>query len=62
LAERGKRVKKISARKVFASMLAGLALAVTIGPAFGDAGGGPGSNHGCPGHQPPPPPSAGCGK
>ncbi len=23
---------------------------------------GPGSNHGCPGHQPPPPPHGGCGK
>jgi hypothetical protein len=30
-------------------------------PAFADAGGGPGSNHGCPGHQPPPPPGGGCG-
>lgn len=55
-------MKKLSARKVFASMLAGLALAVTIGPALGDAGGGPGSNHGCAGHQPPPPPDGGCGK
>jgi hypothetical protein len=54
-------VEKISVRKVVASMLAGLALAITVGPAFGDAGGGPGSNSGCPGHQPPPPPSAGCG-
>ncbi len=52
---------KISRRKVLASMFAGLALAVTIGPAFGDAGGGPGSNNGCAGHQPPPPPSGGCG-
>jgi hypothetical protein len=56
----GMRVK-ISRRKVLASMFAGLALAVTIGPAFGDAGGGPGSNNGCAGHQPPPPPSGGCG-
>jgi hypothetical protein len=27
-----------------------------------DPGGGPGSNHGCAGHQPPPPPGGGCGK
>jgi hypothetical protein len=53
---------KISRRKVVASMFAGLALAVTVGPALSDAGGGPGSNNGCAGHQPPPPPSGGCGK
>ncbi len=29
--------------------------------AFADAGGSPGSNAGCPGHQPPPPPNGGCG-
>jgi hypothetical protein len=27
----------------------------------GYTGGGPGSNQGCPGNQPPPPPSGGCG-
>jgi hypothetical protein len=43
-------------------MFAGLLLGATLGSALADAGGGPGSNHGCPGHQPPPPPSAGCGK
>ncbi len=36
---------------------------MTMAPvAHADAGGGPGSNAGCPGHQPPPPPSGGCGK
>lgn len=35
---------------------------LAIGPAAqADAGGGPGSNVGCPGHQPPPPPGGGCG-
>jgi len=37
------------------------ALAISVPPAFADAGGGPGSNHGCPGHQPPPPPNHNCG-
>jgi hypothetical protein len=39
-----------------------LLLGAAGAPAFADAGGGPGSNHGCPGHQPPPPPGGGCGK
>jgi hypothetical protein len=34
---------------------------VSVLPALADAGGGPGSNVGCPGHQPPPPPHHGCG-
>jgi hypothetical protein len=38
-----------------------LALAMTA-PVYADPGGGPGSNHGCPGHQTPPPPHGGCGK
>ena len=39
-----------------------LALLSALAPAaLADPGGGPGSNHGCPGHQPPPPPSGGCG-
>jgi hypothetical protein len=52
---------KISRRKVLASILAGFALAATVGPALSDSGGGPGSNNGCAGHQPPPPPGGGCG-
>jgi hypothetical protein len=49
-------------KRVAALLLAVFAFAITVAPAaFGDAGGGPGSNHGCPGHQPPPPPSGGCG-
>jgi hypothetical protein len=47
-------------RKIAAAVIAG-ALAAMGATAFADAGGGPGSNHGCPGHQPPPPPSGGCG-
>jgi hypothetical protein len=46
------------------TFVATLVLVVGLGaiPAGADAGGGPGSNHGCPGHQPPPPPHGGCGK
>jgi hypothetical protein len=48
-------------RRVGAIVFAVCAFTVTIAPAaFADAGGGPGSNHGCPGHQPPPPPDGGC--
>lgn len=62
-AERGKEVssvRKLSKRKLVASMFAGMLLAAGVPFAGADAGGGPGSNHGCPGHQPPPPPSGGC--
>jgi hypothetical protein len=40
-----------------ATILAAVALllGVVSAPAFADAGGGPGSNHGRAGHQPPPP-------
>jgi hypothetical protein len=45
-----------------ALLFAVCALAVSAAsPAFGDVGGGPGSNNGCPGHQPPPPPGHNCG-
>ncbi len=50
-------MKRKLLRVVFAVLLA-LTMAT---PVFADAGGGPGSNHGCPGHQQPPPPSGGCG-
>jgi hypothetical protein len=50
---RGKRV--IAALTIVAAMM------VSVPFANADAGGGPGSNHGCPGHQPPPPPGGGCG-
>jgi hypothetical protein len=50
-------MKKKLLRLLFAVLL-GLSMAT---PVFADAGGGPGSNGGCPGHQPPPPPSGGCG-
>jgi hypothetical protein len=50
------------AKRLGALLFAVCAFAVTVAPpAFGDAGGGPGSNHGCPGHQPPPPPGHNCG-
>jgi len=50
-------------RKMVGLLLAfGLLAGSLAAPAaYGDAGGGPGSNHGCPGHQPPPPPGGGCG-
>jgi hypothetical protein len=49
-------------KRVGALVLMTCALAISLAPAaFADAGGGPGSNHGCPGHQPPPPPGGGCG-
>jgi hypothetical protein len=51
------------AKRVVALLFAVCALGATAAaPVYADAGGGPGSNHGCPGHQPPPPPSGGCGK
>jgi hypothetical protein len=49
-------------KRAAALLFAVCAFAAAIAPAaMGDAGGGPGSNHGCPGHQPPPPPGGGCG-
>jgi hypothetical protein len=53
-------VLKFSKRKLIASAFAGVVLGVAVPFAPADAGGGPGSNNGCPGHQPPPPPSGGC--
>lgn len=53
---------KLSKRKAVASAFIGMLLAAGVPFAGADAGGGPGSNHGCPGHQPPPPPHGGCGK
>ena len=50
-----------SMKRKLAAVLLAVALSLTAAPAFADAGGGPGSNHGCPGHQPPPPPGGGCG-
>lgn len=48
-------------RRVGAIVFAVCAFTVSVAPAaLADAGGGPGSNHGCPGHQPPPPPGGGC--
>jgi hypothetical protein len=48
-------------KRLGALLFAGLAFAASVTPALGDAGGGPGSNNGCPGHQPPPPPNHNCG-
>jgi hypothetical protein len=49
-------------RRVGAAVFAVFVLGAAVAPAaLGDAGGGPGSNHGCAGHQPPPPPGGGCG-
>jgi hypothetical protein len=47
-------------KRKLAALLLAVALSLTAAPAFADAGGGPGSNNGCAGHQPPP--SEGCGK
>jgi hypothetical protein len=48
-------------RRLGAMVLAVCVFTVSIAPAaFADAGGDPGSNAGCPGHQPPPPPGGGC--
>jgi hypothetical protein len=48
-------------KRVGAVVFALFALAGSVAPAaFSDAGGGPGSNAGCPGNQPPPPPGGGC--
>jgi hypothetical protein len=52
-------------RRTIAALVAAMALVSGAGmatAAFADAGGGPGSNSGCPGHQPPPSPHGGCGK
>jgi hypothetical protein len=57
----GESVRKLSMRKLVASLFAGILLGVGVPFAGADAGGGPGSNHGCPGHQPPPPPNHNCG-
>jgi hypothetical protein len=54
-------MRKLSGRKLVASLFAGIILGVSVPFAGADAGGGPGSNHGCPGHQPPPPPNHNCG-
>ena len=49
-------------RKLIVLLMALGMLAGSLAPAaLADPGGGPGSNHGCPGHQPPPPPGGGCG-
>ncbi len=49
-------------RRIAAAMAVVALLMGGIGTtAFADEGGGPGSNVGCPGHQPPPPPGGGCG-
>ena len=49
-------------RRFSALLLCMFAVAISLVPAaFANAGGGPGSNNGCPGHQPPPQPSGGCG-
>jgi hypothetical protein len=48
-------------KRLGALLFALCVFAVSVPSAFADAGGGPGSNHGCPGHQPPPPPGGGCG-
>jgi hypothetical protein len=48
-------------RRRGALVFALLTLTGSVAPAaFADAGGGPGSNHGCAGNQPPPPPGGGC--
>jgi 5-methylcytosine-specific restriction endonuclease McrA len=48
-------------RRLGAVVFAICAFTVSVAPAaLADAGGGPGSNHGCPGNQPPPPPAGGC--
>jgi hypothetical protein len=48
-------------RRAGAVVFALFALAGSVAPAaFADAGGGPGGNAGCAGHQPPPPPGGGC--
>jgi hypothetical protein len=48
-------------RKLIRVVVAVLLALTMATPVLADAGGGPGSNHGCPGHQPPPPPGGGCG-
>jgi hypothetical protein len=47
-------------RRTFALLFTVFAFAASVPAAYADAGGGPGSNHGCPGNQPPPPPGGGC--
>ncbi len=54
---------RMSKLKRILAILSIVGAVMTVAPvAHADAGGGPGSNAGCPGHQPPPPPSGGCGK
>jgi Spy/CpxP family protein refolding chaperone len=51
-----------SLRKKLALVLATAAFVAALAPAaLADTGRAPGSNNGCPGHQPPPPPGGGCG-
>jgi hypothetical protein len=49
-------------KKILVALMVIGTLAASVPVVSADAGGGPGSNHGCPGHQPPPPPNGGCGK
>jgi hypothetical protein len=55
----GRGVGMTKAKRLVVALLAASLFAVSAAPAYADAGGGPGSNAGCPGHQPPPPPSGG---
>jgi hypothetical protein len=48
-------------KRVLAALSIVGALMATAPAASADAGGGPGSNHGCPGNQAPPPGHIGCG-
>ncbi len=48
-------------KRLGALLFALCVFAAAVPAAFADAGGGPGSNNGCPGHQPPPPPNHNCG-
>jgi len=50
------------AKRIIAILSLVGALMAVAPAAYADAGGGPGSNAGCPGHQPPPPPNHSCGK
>jgi hypothetical protein len=61
---RGRHQKKVEhkIRRVLAALSIVAATMIVVPFAQADAGGGPGSNHGCAGHQPPPPPGGGCGK
>jgi hypothetical protein len=48
-------------KRIFAALAVVALMGIGIPAAHADAGGGPGSNAGCPGHQPPPPPNHNCG-